>query len=316
MTSYVSGGLVGLAFSRMQPYVVYLNGGLGDTGIYRLNLTASISPGNTWQNLVVAGCTESSRPCPHTDYRAMAVDRMNRLLVASDGGIVRTSSTSPDAAVAPLAAPDPWVSLVGDMDVLEAHAVSYNARNDALLVGLQDNANVELTLAGPGTHLGSGDGAQVAVWSSATQSIMYYSSQQLRGLTRIDCPGDQPAQTSMASLHTKQTTPSCPNYRRFRPSTAGPFSWISRSGVLDVTDCPCPTATLIEVANNSDPVGTAAPINTAGTNFNWPLLVRILFFSLGKLLCALSVCVACVCVPCARVRLGACWSRSSFPPLP
>lgn len=166
---------VALVFSRQTPTVAFISDGTGQN-IYRFDVS---SPGGSWYLI----SDQYNRV--HSDMRFLAIDASNQLCVASDGGVARLNSPTPETvSVHNLN----WVSLVGDMSVSELHAVSYNANGNTLLVGTQDNSCGQLNSNGSWSGIGQGDGGQVAVWSTATESTSYYSAQIFLAPQRVDCP--------------------------------------------------------------------------------------------------------------------------------
>ncbi len=166
-------------FSRQTPTWAFLSDGTGKS-IFRFDVSR---PGGPW-----TAVTSSFGPYQlHSDMRFMSMDASNQLVMAGDGGVMRLNSPTPETvAVDPLIGLG-WVSIVGDMSVSELHAVAYNAMSDTVLVGTQDNSCGQLNPDGSWTGIGIGDGGQVSVWSTATESISYYSSQIYLQPKRVDC---------------------------------------------------------------------------------------------------------------------------------
>ena len=129
----------------------------------------------TWENAVANGANKSA---PHGDSRLMAFDANGNILEADDGGLYRL--VHPDQP-----AERSWVSVVGNLQVTEAHSAAYD---DLARVFLSGNQDVDATMqseSGSATWFSvqPGDGGNVAVDDSQQMatgiSIRYTSSQQL-----------------------------------------------------------------------------------------------------------------------------------------
>jgi|GEM_PF-3287439 len=114
---------------------------------------------------------------PHADSRDMAFLANGHLAQADDGGIYFNPT--------PQNATGDWFSLIGDLQVGEAHNTDYDANSDILRMGLQDNGTGrQFTTAGLiWNQITSGDGGDVAtdvlVRSAMNQSVGYLSFQNL-----------------------------------------------------------------------------------------------------------------------------------------
>jgi hypothetical protein len=124
------------------------------------NLYRVSASSNTWVPIVGPSMNGAgaSNSAPHPDSRQMALDRNGDLLEADDGGVYRLT--------APLDNPDlrGWVSLNGNLSITEIHSVAYDALNNVLFAGSQDNGVEAQSAAGNPTWQAvvRGDGLTVA----------------------------------------------------------------------------------------------------------------------------------------------------------
>lgn len=99
---------------------------------------------------------------PHTDSRDLVFDAAGQLLESDDGGIYRRVDH------------DHWDAVTGNLRVTEMGSVAYDALNDKLVAGFQDNARAEeiSPMFGLPTWAawGTGDGGTVAVGYTSDES--------------------------------------------------------------------------------------------------------------------------------------------------
>ena len=142
--------------------------------IYR-GVFDSARESTTWETAVSQGANDTA---PHGDSRALAFDASGNLLEADDGGLYRL--THPDQPAART-----WVSVIGNLQVTEAHSAAYDDLARVFLSGNQDNDATMQSAPGSTTWFSvkAGDGGNVAVDDSqqigAGISIRYTSSQNL-----------------------------------------------------------------------------------------------------------------------------------------
>ncbi len=151
---------------------------------YSANIFRNV--GGTWENVAVNGANGTS---PHADSRSMVFDADGALLHSCDGGIFRLNNpngTSP----ADMSGTRRWVSVNGDLRILESHNAAYDPVARVFTCGAQDNGvNTQRT---PGNLLWaqdfSGDGGRVEVDSDQTAhpgfSIRYDSTQNFGNFKR------------------------------------------------------------------------------------------------------------------------------------
>src|SRR5262249_18393165 len=113
---------------------------------------------------------------PHPDSRDLVFDAAGQLLESDDGGIYRRVDH------------DDWDAVTGSLRVTEMGSVAYDALNDKLFAGFQDNARAEETSPTFGMLTwdtwGSGDGGTVGVGYTSTEdgqpeSVRYGMDQNL-----------------------------------------------------------------------------------------------------------------------------------------
>ena len=117
---------------------------------------------------------------PHADSRDLEFDANGNLLESDDGGIYRRLSPSGAGS---------WVSVIGNMNVMEVHDLAHDQVSDIVIIGTQDNGTHIQQAAGMPRWLfiNGGDGGDVAVDDSSlgnTASFRYMSSQNLGGFRR------------------------------------------------------------------------------------------------------------------------------------
>jgi photosystem II stability/assembly factor-like uncharacterized protein len=152
---------------------------------------------NIWTQLVGSGAHDSA---PHADSRQMVFDG-NDILETDDGGIYRLTGLSVPSATR-------WISLNGNLSTAEVQSVAYDALNNVLFAGSQDNGSAEQTAAGNPSWQASaeeGDGNGQAADNldgSATETFRYSMDNNFhqfyrRGFHRGDA---QPAETVRIAL--------------------------------------------------------------------------------------------------------------------
>ena len=109
----------------------------------------------------------------------MVADAAGNIYEGDDGGIYKLIDPNDTAG------DRHWVPLVGDLSPTEVVSVAYDALNNAIITGNQDNGSSETsTTPGPWRSVGAGDGTQVQVAyivedGVPVQSIHFSSSQNL-----------------------------------------------------------------------------------------------------------------------------------------
>ncbi len=157
---------------------------------------ATATAGSQWTILVDGGATNTA---PHADTRDMAFRADGSLLESDDGGMYRHTNPSGTGS---------WVAAAGNIAAVEAHNVAYNSLNNTLVIGTQDNGTHLQPTSGntQWTFINGGDGGDVAVDSftlaGSNQSIVYLSSQNLRGFRRVvyDNNNNFVSSTSLAGI--------------------------------------------------------------------------------------------------------------------
>jgi hypothetical protein len=161
--------------------IVFLSGDRITAGPFTGNvarLDASL-PLGTQNTFVVDG--GASNTAPHADSRAMAFDANGNLLETDDGGIYRLNNPNTPTRV--------WSSVIGNLNVMEAHNVARDTLTNVLIIGAQDNGTHQQQTAADDrwVFINGGDGGDVAVDSSSlgpSGSFRYLSSQNLGGFRR------------------------------------------------------------------------------------------------------------------------------------
>ncbi len=147
---------------------------------------AALSAGSQWTTIVDGN---GSNTAPHADSRDMEFDANGNLLESNDGGIARRTSPHTTAGS--------WSSIGGNIQAMEVHDVAWNAVNNTVMIGTQDNGNHMQPTSGATTWnnitANSGDGGDVAIDSvskaGSNQAIRYFSSQNL-GVSPTTPSGD------------------------------------------------------------------------------------------------------------------------------
>lgn len=131
----------------------------------------SALPGSQFSVTMDAG---GSNTAPHADSRDMAFDANGNLLQTDDGGIYRRLN--------PASAAGSWVSVIGNLNLMEIHDLDHDGVSNILIIGTQDNGThiqrtpVDLIW----TLINGGDGGDVLAddrSQGAGGSFRYFSSQ-------------------------------------------------------------------------------------------------------------------------------------------
>ncbi len=138
----------------------------------------------THRNNVAAlpGGGTASSSSPHADSREMTFNAIGELIEVDDGGIYRRTSPRTNTG--------DWFSLIGDLQVTEAHDVAWDALTDTAMTGNQDTGTTLQTTAGAQLwqSLSTADGGDVAVdnieLAGSNRSVRYSSFQNLGGFRR------------------------------------------------------------------------------------------------------------------------------------
>jgi len=174
------------------PFPNYIGAGNYTGSLYRGDSSVAATgtaPSPQWDHLTHSdsiatmpngGTTSSS--APHADSREMVFDANGNIIETDDGGIYRRTN--------PQANTGDWVTLNGDLQILEAHSVAYDSLSHTIISGNQDNGTTYQPSAGATVwqQLTSGDGGDVAVdnlvLAGSSQSVRYSSFQNLGWLRR------------------------------------------------------------------------------------------------------------------------------------
>lgn len=134
--------------------------------------------GSQWTHYAFSG---PNFTFPHVDVRDVAFDANNDLIEVSDGGIFRRPTPQVSAD---------YISMAGNLQTVEMHALAYDQNSRILFGGTQDNGSIVQNAPGQPTWsmlgLASADGGdvQVDVASMPGFSIRYNSIQNLESFIR------------------------------------------------------------------------------------------------------------------------------------
>lgn len=146
------------------------------------------SPSSQWRHLThsnavaaIPGGGTSNNSSPHADSRDMAIDAAGNLLEVDDGGVFRRTSPRTNTGA--------WTSMAGNLQVTEAHNVTYDTVSGIIITGNQDNGTSAQNSPGSlgYTAVSTGDGGDVAAAvnpANSSQSIRYSSFQNLGSFRR------------------------------------------------------------------------------------------------------------------------------------
>lgn len=146
------------------------------------------SPSSQWKHLThsnavagIPGGGTADSSSPHADSRDMAMTAGGVLVEVDDGGIFRRTS--------PLDNTGAWTSMAGNLQVTEAHSITYDTVSNIIITGNQDNGtSVQNAADGTAyTAVSTADGGDVAAApnpANPAQSIRYSSNQNLGGFRR------------------------------------------------------------------------------------------------------------------------------------
>ncbi len=130
----------------------------------------------------LAGGGTASNSAPHADSRDMVFDAAGNLLEVDDGGVYRRSN--------PLSNTGDWFSMIGDLQVTEAHDVLWDSLSNVAMTGNQDTGTTFQPSQGATEwqSLSTADGGDVAVdnivLAGSNQSVRYTSFQNLGAFRR------------------------------------------------------------------------------------------------------------------------------------
>ncbi|MBK8038025.1 MAG: choice-of-anchor D domain-containing protein [Verrucomicrobiaceae bacterium] len=146
------------------------------------------SPSSQWKHLThsnavagIPGGGTADSSSPHADSRDMAMTAGGVLIEVDDGGIFRRTN--------PLNNTGAWTSMAGNLQVTEAHSITYDTVSNIIITGNQDNGT-SFQNAADGTAysaVSTADGGDVSSApnpSNPAQSIRYSSNQNLGGFRR------------------------------------------------------------------------------------------------------------------------------------
>jgi len=150
-------------------------------GIFTGNLfrgDASAASGSQWAPITNSDANDTA---PHPDSRNMIFDSDGNILEVDDGGIYKLTNPNDDST-------REWVSMIGDLSLMEFTSVVYDPINDVIIGGAQDNGTVLQSTSNPNqwTTVRGGDGQVVQVAVDGTDSTLYFSAQRLANFSRIE----------------------------------------------------------------------------------------------------------------------------------
>jgi hypothetical protein len=163
------------------PGVVYASG-QGLDNVYRFD-------SGRWS--LIVGKAAVGQTFPHSDSRDLAFLDDSTLMNANDGGVYMLRNPNPVDSVIN---PQPWHSLIGNLDALEFHHVAYDTNHQRVFGGAQDvgTATANLNPIHPGWKLNFiGDGGYVAY--DPVRDYRYSLSDAMHNFNYID-PSDNVTQ--------------------------------------------------------------------------------------------------------------------------
>jgi hypothetical protein len=170
-----------LAADPANANVAYLSGDRITAGPFTGNVARIDASQATGAQITFVVDGGANNTAPHADSRALAFDANGNLLETDDGGIYRLSTPGSSTRV--------WGSVIGNLNVMEAHNLSKDTLTGVLIIGAQDNGtHQQQTADNPRwVFINGGDGGDVAVDSTnlgPSGSFRYLSSQNLGGFRR------------------------------------------------------------------------------------------------------------------------------------
>ena len=138
----------------------------------------------THRNNIAAlpGGGTASNSSPHADSREMTFDANGNIVEVDDGGVYRRTSPRTNTG--------DWFSVIGNLQVTEAHDAAWDSLSNVALSGNQDTGTTFQPSEGAATwtSISTGDGGDVAVdnieLAASNQSVRYTSFQNLGALRR------------------------------------------------------------------------------------------------------------------------------------
>ena len=133
-------------------------------------------------NLGAAGGGTASNSSPHADSRDMTFDANGNLIEVDDGGVYRRTSPKNNTG--------DWFSVIGDLQVTEAHDVAWDSLSNVAMTGNQDTGSTYQPSANAKqwVSLTTGDGGDIAIdniqLAGSNQSVRYSSYQYLNVFQR------------------------------------------------------------------------------------------------------------------------------------
>jgi hypothetical protein len=124
----------------------------------------------------------ASNSSPHADSREMTFDAAGNLLESDDGGVYRRTSPRTNTG--------DWFSVIGNMQVTEAHDVGWDSLSNVAMTGNQDTGSTYQTTEGATTwtSISTADGGDIEIdnieLAGSNQSVRYSSFQNLGAFRR------------------------------------------------------------------------------------------------------------------------------------
>ncbi|WP_298857268.1 hypothetical protein [uncultured Aquimonas sp.] len=158
--------------------LVYIGGDRITASPFTANLrrgNAAAAAGTQFTTIMDANAGNTT---PHADSRNMAFDANGNLLQVDDGCIYRRSSPTSSAGT--------WVSVAGNLRLMEVHDLDHDRVSNILVIGTQDNGtHMQQTAVNPvWVSINGGDGGDVAIEDSGASGLRFISSQNLGGFRR------------------------------------------------------------------------------------------------------------------------------------
>jgi hypothetical protein len=175
-----------LAADPTKPAVLYVSGDLDTSNnlgnVWRVDVSGAAP---VWTQITMANADPDgptgANPgtAPHPDSRDIVFDANRGLLQSDDGGIYRMRDPDNIGGNTRF-----WESKNGDLQVSELYSVAYDSINKSLFAGQQDVGVVEQPSPGDKRWrvANGGDGINVQVFNTGSESIHWSSTQNLRDL--------------------------------------------------------------------------------------------------------------------------------------